>query len=345
MNILSTIFLLNTSLLDHILFVLNKYFYHFSYIDKIYDPTSRKAISRWTLLLPSAGCSWAKTKGGGCHMCGFARGASSITNGKTLSSDNLLRYFKINANHVANNKPDNISIYNGGSFFNDLEICLDGQIKIFREISYHPTIKNVFVESRPEYINERHIKNLMELLGHKKLMVGIGLECESDEIRNNSINKGFSKEKYEMAVQTLKRLGVAVTTYVFIKPLFLSEKAAIEEAVETVKYAFSSGSDEVALEAAFVQKGTLMEKYYKMNKFSPPWLWSIIEVVKNTGHLGVVRLGGFSDFPEPVALPRNCPNCTEKIKSTFSDYKTNLDLDIFSLLKCDCKNEWEKIIR
>lgn len=343
MGILSTILSSKTQLPNYLFFALDKVGYHLSSLDDIYEPSLGKAVPRWTIMLPAAGCAWAKAKDGGCHMCGFAKGASNISGGKSLASDELLKYFKINETHVASSNPEIIAIYNGGSFFNPLEICLAGQMEIFREIANHPTIKKVFVESRPEYIDEENIKILLKMLGDKKLAVGLGLECASDEIRAKSINKGFTKKMYEAAVATLKKLGVSITTYVFVKPLFLSEKEAIEEAIRTVKYAFTSGSDEVALEAAFIQKGTVMEKYYKTKQFAPPWLWSIIEVVKNTRHLGIVRVGDFSDFPAPVALPQNCPYCSAKTRAILSLYKTSLDPNLFNSLECNCKKEWQKL--
>ena len=66
-------------------------------------------------------------------------------------------------------------------------------------------------------------------------------------------------------------------------------KTSIKEAINTAKYAFSVGSDEVAFESAFIQEGTCMEKMYRENKFKPPWLWSVIEVIKQTHDLGSIN--------------------------------------------------------
>jgi archaeosine synthase beta-subunit len=345
MSILSVVFSFNAKLLNFLFSVLDKIGYRFSSIDKIYDTSSNKAVPRWTLLLPATGCAWAKAKGGSCYMCGFAKGASCLTGGVALSSDKLLKYVKINKDRVADNRPEILAIYNGGSFFNPSEICLSAQCDLFSEIESHPTLKKIFFDSRPAYINETNIKTLLSMLSGKRLIVGLGLECVNDEIRAKSINKGFNKDEYEAAVSIIKKAGGLVTTYVFIKPLFLSEREAIEEAVNTVKYAFACGSDEIALEAAFIQKGTVMEKYYKAKQYSTPWLWSIIEVVRRTHHLGVVRIGDFSDFPAPIALPKNCPSCSAKVKTAFENYKISLDHTLFDSLECDCKKDWRKLIQ
>jgi radical SAM enzyme (TIGR01210 family) len=345
MGVLSNILSSETQLPDYLFFVLDKIGYHFSSIDNIYDPNLKKPVPRWTLLLPGAGCAWAKTKDGGCYMCGFAKAAANITGGKILKSQELLKYYKINENYVARNNPRIITIYSGGSFLNSSEVPFDAQMEIFRELANHPTVETVFVETRPEYIDEQNLSSLLKMLGKKKLVVGIGLECKSDEIREKFINKGFTKKMYEAAVTILKKHYVGVATYVFVKPLFLSEKEAIEESVRTTSYAFERCSDEVVLEAAFVQKKTTMEKYYRSKQYTPPWLWSIVEVLKRTRHLGPVRVGDFSDFPTPVALPKNCPDCTIKVKQVFGFYKTSLDVSLFNFLKCDCQKKWQKLIQ
>jgi hypothetical protein len=178
-------------------------------------------------------------------------------------------------------------------------------------------------------------------LGEKRLQVGIGLECQNDEIRKRCVNKGFSRKDYEGALAILKGNSVEPVTYVFLKPLFLTEKQAIEEAIATIEYAFKVGTEEVALESAFIQKGTIMEEFYKRGKYKPPWLWSVISVVKSTYHLGPVRIGGFDDEPRPIDFPRNCPECSSEIMKLFKDYRLSGDVKLFDKIRCECEEAWE----
>ena len=87
-----------------------------------------------------------------------------------------------------------------------------------------------------------------------------------------------------------------------------------------------------------------MEKMYNEKQYRPPWLWSIIEILKQTRHYGPVRIGDFTDEPKPIAGPYNCDQCTNKVIELFNEYKTSNDINIFNNVKCNCKEEWERQI-
>jgi archaeosine synthase beta-subunit len=313
----------------------------FSYLDKEFDPKTDRNISRWVLLLPGSGCSWAK-KSGGCFMCGFKTKIEEIQKGQPASHRRLMTIFRLGKLITIGKSPQNLTIYNGGSFLNDEEIPLKTQLEICRQVARHATIKKLFVESRPEFVTEEKIGLLVSILKGKVLEVGIGLECQSDEIRTKCIHKGFLKKDYEKAAAILKHSGAELLTYVFLKPIFLTEKEAVEEAIATIEYAFLIGSDEVALESAFIQKGTKMEEFYSQGEYKPPWLWSIVEVLKNTYHLGTVRIGGFEDEPRPIDIPRNCPKCSSLFTKLFEEYKKNGNVRLFDELDCECKQTWRR---
>ncbi|GAI51910.1 unnamed protein product, partial [marine sediment metagenome] len=161
--------------------------------------------------------------------------------------------FQLGKSLIRGSFPYSLSIYNGGSFFNDQEIPLEIQEKSCREVERNSFIEQLIVESRPEFITDDKIKLLTSLLKSKKLRVAIGLEAVSDYVRGICINKGFSTEDYERAVEILKKNGAELSTYVFLKPIYLSEQESIEEAVRTTRYAFSLGSSEIMVESAFIQ--------------------------------------------------------------------------------------------
>ena len=327
---------------DRISEIANKFNLTFSYVDRIYDGTERKPIHRWVLLFPGSGCAWAKSKHGGCYMCGFKSKINEIAKAIRLSPRELIEVYKAAKHMVARETPQNLTIYNGGSFLNNDEIPLEIQLEICEDVSSIPSIKILFVESRPEFVTEEKISLLVSKLGGKRLKVGLGLECVSDDIREKCINKGLSKKDFEKAVMLLRNNGAKILTYVFIKPLYISEREAISEAIRTTNYAFQVGSNEVTLEAALVQKGTRMEEVYRKGNFRPPWLWSVIEVLKATCRLGTVNVGDFTDEPPPIATPYNCERCSSKIVSLFNKYKESHKIEVFDNIDCDCKSIWRE---
>jgi len=327
---------------DWISLIANKFNLTFSYVDRIYDSAVRKPINRWVLLFPGSGCSWAKKEHGGCYMCGFKSRIEEITQGRKISISELISVYKVGRSMTEREAPEMLTIYNGGSFLNDDEIPIEVQLKICEDVRCAPGIKTLFVESRPEFVTEEKISLLASKLRDKKLKVGLGLECVSDDIREKCVNKGLSKKDFEKAVMLLRNNGVKVLTYVFIKPLYITEREAILEAIRTTDYAFQVGSNEVTLEAALVQRGTRMEEVYRKGDFRPPWLWSVIEVLKATYQLGIVNVGDFTDEPPPIATPYNCEKCSSKITNLFNRYKESHEIDIFDNIDCDCKGIWRE---
>lgn len=311
-------------------------------VDEVYSPFLGRTAKRLVIFLPGKGCSWYKASGG-CTMCGFNQKLKEINSLWNFSSEDLIDLFSLAELLSRIEEPEIVAIYNGGSFLNKKEIPLNAQQEIAKKVAISTTAKILFIESRPEFVTEDSL-SLTNLLKGKRLEVGIGLEAVTDEVRLNYIHKGFSLSSYEKALETLKSLNVGILTYVLLKPLFLSEREAIEEAVRTIRYAFSVGSDEVSLSSAFIQQGTLMERAYRNDAFRPPWLWSIIEVVRRTAHLGSVRIGSFKDEPPPVAIPHNCEECSLIVEKTFDDYNLNRIIDVFNNLSCRCKEEWLKEI-
>ncbi len=129
-------------------------------------------------------------------------------------------------------------------------------------------------------------------------------------------------------------------TYCFLKPILVTEREAVREAIATIKYAFSKGSDLVALQSAFIQEGTVMHKFYRAGKFIPPWLWSIISVVKESYKYGPIHIGSFHDEPAPITVPYNCPKCNDNVMKAISEYNKTHDISVFDILKCSCQEEW-----
>lgn len=310
---------------------------YWSNIETVFDPTVKRPTCRLVIMLPGAGCEWAK-KSGGCYMCGFNFSTRKYSRGLLLPK--IVFKAMINKALLRNPRAETIAIYNGGSFLNPREIPEGIPDWLCKQVAHSEQIKQLFIESRPEYIEIQKIHNMLAGLGSKELKVGIGLECATDDIRAKCVHKGFSRPEYDKAVHTLKSQGVRVLTYVLLKPLFLSEAEAIEEAVKTINYAFEQGSDEVALESAFVQKGTLMDQMFQNGDFKPPWLWSILEVVKQTCDRGFVYVGGFTDEPPPIASPSNCSKCSQPLKGEIQRYRETYDPEILNGFRCDCRAKW-----
>lgn len=323
----------------------------FSFVDTIFDPLEKRPVKRWVLELPGAGCEWYK-ESGGCTMCAFSQSTQKFTFGGKLYPPFLFwLFFHYAYSLVKKANPELLVIYNGGSFPNDKEIPHKTQLAILDFVAKHPTIKKILVESRADLITAEKMAEYNYHCGNgpnrKKLEIALGLESSNDEVRNGCLRKGLSKKAFENAVAQCRYYGIEVFAYAYLKSHCLNEDEAIKDAIETIRYCFAVGVNEVSLSCAFVQENTILSELYHKGKFLPPKLWSIIQVIKETASLGPVRIGHFDDTPPPIAIPHNyqqghekepCPLCNDQVMKAIAQYRETHDIKVFDGLKCVCQD-------
>ncbi len=297
----------------------------------------RRAI----IYLMSNGCEWALKSGHGCTMCGHL--AKQTRRDRPISVDDYLRQFAEEFGKIDFKQNPILDLYNNGSFLNDNEIPPAARKGMLKIINRNADIKMLVLETRPEFVTEEKVGEIRQFLPDKHIELGIGLEMKNDFYRGLCINKGFSLHRFDMAAQIIVK-HLNLRTYVLLKPLFLTEKEGIEQAVETIEYAFAAGATTVSLEACTIQDYTFMKYLYERGLYSTPWLWSIIEVVKRVEKPGNLIIGLFKFFPSPTAVPNNCDRCNDKVMDKIIQYNKTLDLTALDGLTCECKHEWEEIL-
>lgn len=296
---------------------------------EIFDPEVKRTTCRGFIALPG-GCHWD-----GCLFCPYKSAVEKYAGKEIITSQELKYLFDIAFSLIGN--CDVLEIWTGGSFF--WEIPPETREYMLNKIAQDFLIRKVRVESLPSFVKEDEIRRALRLLGEKKLDVAIGLETQNDELRAK-LGKlpVMEKAMYENAVRLLKKMKARSSTYVLLKPLPMPEKEAIEEAIRTIQYAFSSGTDEVLLQVTFVAEGAPLKNLWEKGQYSPPSLWSVVEVLKQTAGLGPVYLGEFQDIPPPLAGPASCPKCQPILLERFKKYRQTLGIDWFNNLpECECR--------
>lgn len=286
--------------------------------------------------LRTKGCSWARSQRGGCAHCRipFSQICSS-------DSNNPFRQFIEDFSKYDYKKYPVLCLYTPGSFFDDNELSPVLRKQILELVSKERRIKRLSIESRPDLISERKVAALREILCDMEIEVGLGLDSANDLVRNSFINKGLRFESYLTACDILNRFGIIVVTYILVKPPFLSESEAIIDAIRSANKAFESGSSIVSFEPMTVQKDTLVHQLYKSGLYRPPWLWSLVEIVKEASSLGEVRIGQFF-YPLAVRYPSNCERCTPHVLQKIQAFNRWGNIRLFDDLRCGCQRKWEK---
>lgn len=298
-----------------------------------------KNCGRAVIYLLSNGCEWSLKGASGCTMCGHL--ARQTRQESMLSPDDHVFQFQTEFARVDSKQYPLLNVFNNGSFLNDNEIAPAARRRILQQINADPHIRMVVLESRPEFVSEDKIAEIRELVPDKHVEIALGLELKNDLYRSTCLNKGFSLKQYDTAADLVCG-ALHLRTYVFLKPPFLIEQESIDEAVDTVEHAFRRGSTTVSLEACTIQDYTLVRCLYDTGQFKPPWLWSILEVVKRCFRPDrKLVVGMFRFFPSPEVVPFNCDQCSRAVMQALAHYNRTLDIAAFDSLSCACRRQWQ----
>jgi archaeosine synthase beta-subunit len=173
----------------------------------------------------------------------------------------------------------------------------------------------------------------------KKFEVGIGLETSNDLIREKAINKGFTFKDYLTAATLLRQQNIGVKTYVLLKPPFLTEHEALSDCLVTAKDT-NACTDLLSLNPTNIQRHTVVEYLWNRDQYRPPWLWSIVEFLKQSKTLtdAIVKcdvVGGGS-----IRGAHNCGICDKNVLHAIQEFSLTQDTGAFQGLSCSCQEQW-----
>jgi len=298
------------------------------------EPTKRVFM-----VLRGRGCRWA-IEHGGCTMCGLTAAQTFIN----IPADCFIRQFTTECKKYDFRKYPVLCLYNNGSFFNDEEMPPEARNEIFKIITKNPYIKKLVLETRIDSVTREKLEEARAELEDKEVEIAVGLESIDDNIRNLCIHKGFSLKQFEINARLIQKF-FKLRVYVLLKPPFLTEKEAVDSAVETIKYAHKIGTSSIHLEVCTVQDYTLTDYLYKRALYRPPWLWGIVKILEETNSIEVY-VTPFKYIPFPKAVAHNCKHCNKRVSNALLEkYDVSYDRSVLKDLDCACKKAWESELK
>ncbi len=293
------------------------------------DVLDGKVVDAYVIIFRTRGCSWAFKSG--CTMCGYFNDSMW----EKVSDKDLLKQFDASIENYSGEKF--VKIFTSGSFLDDSEIKPKVRNEILSRLS--ETAEKVSVESRPEYITDDKLSDIKDIFQSKTFEIGIGLETANDFVREHAINKGFAFDDYKKAAKTLKKYNFKLKTYVLIKPPFLTEKESIEDSISTVDK-IKTYTDTVSFNPTNVQRNTVVEYLWKRKQYRSAWLWSIVEILKQSKKTTDARIkcdiaGGGS-----IRGAHNCRECDRKFLDAIAEFSLSQNVKVFNDLDCECKEKW-----
>ena len=291
--------------------------------------------------------AWFVTNGcfadrsGSCTMCNFGAGEGVTPEDMLWQIDRILE--KVSELPM-------IYITPLGSMFDDAEVPPDVRQTIFRRIA-KSGCKIYGTESRPDTISDEKIAQFRDVFGPKVILqVGLGVETADPYIRRNCINKGLSQNDSINALKTLKKYNVQALVHILLKPPFLTEAEAINDALNTVEWAFNHGADGIVFCMSNLKPHTLSFWLQQRDRYRVPYVWSGLSVLRSMEH-EFRKLCTISGLYSGVSIYQNaynCPNCTSQIISGLQRFSTRPDIEILDELDkfpCSCRDQWDDLVK
>ncbi len=117
-----------------------------------------------------------------------------------------------------------------------------------------------------------------------------------------------------------------------LKSPFLTEKEAIDDYVNSIKYLEKFKLERIDMELPTVEKYTLVYELWKHKMYIPAKFWSVIEILKTKHKLGVktpIYISPSNYSVSVEAKTSNCSKCDSKVNNAFKHYNNFGDISIF----------------
>lgn len=297
-----------------------------------------------TVILRTKGCEWWWKSG--CTFCGYFNDVRD-----DVTSDDLHAQWQ-EAKKRTNNFEDcsMVKVYTSGTFFEDKENPPDWQETVLKE-TYENGL-HLVIEAQAHLCKEEKIKWVAER--HPGCTVAIGLEAYDDAVLRFNCNKGFNTKQWHKAVDILRENGLRVKSYLLFKPPFMSEGDSIEQTSAWIR-AVAPLSDEISINPMNIQKKTIVDRIHRARQYRPPWLWSLVKMIKNI-HEDVQPVSaenaseGCRIIVHPTAAgmirgSHNCGECDQDVAAAIERYSVSADVQEFDGIDCHCKGIWRTEIQ
>jgi len=287
-------------------------------------------VRAFVLILKTRGCYWADVKG--CSMCGY----SKDTLGRSATRDELSEQL---ARAMARYQGEPyVKVYTSGSFLDDREVDATSRVAIVSAFS--GKARRFLFETLPEFVQPDTIGPLRDAFSGE-LEVALGLESTNPTVLARYVNKGSTPAEYLDAGDRLASMNVRRKAYLLLKPPYLTESEAVADVVQSVADA-SAHFDSLSINPVHIQNGTVVEWLYHRNRYRPPWLWSVVEGLRQ----GASRRGNarLVSFPTAGGLPRgphNCGECDARVLAAIEEASLGQEFAPLEDLACDCRSEWQ----
>jgi len=168
-----------------------------------------------------------------------------------------------------------IKLYNSGNFFDPAAIPPRDLPAIAQRVQHFDT---VIVENHPRVCTDR-CDQFQQLCG-TQLEIAIGLET-AHEPTLARLNKQMTLADFAAACQLLLKQQILIRTFILLKLPWSSEQEGIEQALQSVRFAFDCGVSCCSVIPVRAGNG-MLDHLQREGRFTPPKLSSLELVLRET---------------------------------------------------------------
>ncbi|MCI4353207.1 MAG: archaeosine biosynthesis radical SAM protein RaSEA [Thermoplasmata archaeon] len=286
-------------------------------------------VRAFVLILRTRGCYWADLKG--CSMCGYAKD----TLGRSATPEELGQ--QLDAALRAYRGERYVKIYTSGSFLDDREVDADSRQRIVA--GFAGRARRLLFETLPEFATGEVLGPLQRSFPGE-IEVALGLESTQPGVLLRYVNKNSPPEAYFDAADRVRSFGLRAKGYLLLKPPYLTEREAVEDVVTSVRLA-APHFDALSVNPVHIQNGTVVEWLYHRGRYRPPWLWSLVEVMRRgSAERGASRLATFPTAGGLARGPHNCGSCDALVLAALLETSLSQQFQGLDELRCECRTEW-----
>ena len=218
-----------------------------------------------------------------------------------------------------------IKLYNSGNFFDRRAIPPEDHPAIAERVRQ---FDRVIVENHPRWCDERVVQFREQL--DSGLEVALGLETIHPEVLPR-LNKQMTADDFRRAAEFLVDHGIAVRTFILLRPPWLDEAEGVEWAVRSIEFAFECGADCCAVIPTRGGNG-IMERLAREGVYRPPRIESLEAVMESVLPRASGRL--FADLWDAESFS-TCDQCAaariERLR------RMNETQQVAPRVECDCE--------
>jgi archaeosine synthase beta-subunit len=188
---------------------------------------------------------------------------------------------------------ERLTIANEGSVFDAETFDFNALLEIVRSTRVLPKIRKLVFETRLEFIDIHHLKEI-KAVSHKKIDILTGFETYDEYIRDYILGKREELDSFLFGLDKLVEVQSDLTTYILFKPSpYMTDGEAITEAERSIDYVAKQCDKRgilftIRLNPMYVSKETIWANLAsKTPEYKPPRLSDVLELAHKKRHEGI----------------------------------------------------------